>query len=83
MMTLSRISSRSVRTFACGVTTHDMYRGLCFLFKQSFHNVETDKTAASNNKNRLFSHCVALSSNNKGLTSFKRAIQAISVLLRP
>ena len=80
---ISDMVERTSKLIACGFTTHDMYGGPCFLFKQSFHNVETDKTAASNNKNSPFSHCVALSSNNKGIASSKRAIQAISVLLRP
>ena len=60
---ISNIVERTRKLIACGVTTHDMYGGPCFLFKQSFHNVETDKIATSNTKYTPFSHCVALSSN--------------------
>ena len=74
---ISNMVVHTSKLIACWIATRDMYGGPCFFFKQNFHNVETDKSTASNNKDTLFSHCIALSSNNQGAISSKNAVKQL------
>ena len=53
---VSSMIYRTSKLIVFGVSTHDVYGGPCFFFKESFHNVATDKPAASNNRNIPLSH---------------------------